>query len=51
MKHKPTLAKQTMRHPIVGQVMSRNEPKMHAAGKGEPKPLAQKPRVKKGKRG
>lgn len=51
MKHKPTLAKQTKPHPIKGQVMARNEPKMHAAGKGEPKPGKQKTMVKKGRRG
>ncbi len=49
MKHKPTLDKQTKRHPIKGQVIARNEPRM--ALRGEPKPGPQKSRVKKGKRG
>ncbi len=47
MKHKPTLAKQTKRHPVKGQVIARNEPRTP----GEPTPGPQKSRVKKGKRG
>jgi hypothetical protein len=51
MIHKPTLKKQTKPHPVKGQVIARNEPKMHAAGKGEPKAGKQKAMVKKGRRG
>jgi hypothetical protein len=51
MKHKATLAKQTVKHPIPGQKMAKDEPKMHPKGKGEPKPGKQKPREMKGRRG
>ena len=50
MKHKKTLEAQRMPHPIVGQKMAKTEPKMHP-GKSEPRPGAQKPMVKKGRRG
>jgi hypothetical protein len=51
MKHKATLAKQTTPHPIKHQTMAKDEPKMHAKGKGEPKPGKQKSREMKGRRG